>query len=74
MIDYSPLFERLDNKRMKLSYFREKGLNSRTQARINKGEPVSLATIELLCKELDAPIEGIVRIVEDNQSNTNAEK
>lgn len=63
MIDYSPLFKCLDEKGIALSFFREKGLNSRTQARISKGQAVSLSTIEFLCKELDVPIECVVRII-----------
>ncbi|ARC72402.1 XRE family transcriptional regulator [Bacillus licheniformis] len=65
MIDYSPLFKCLNEKEIALSHFREKGLNSKTQARINKGQAVSLSTIEFLCKELDVPIECVVRIIRD---------
>ncbi|NRG33916.1 helix-turn-helix domain-containing protein [Niallia circulans] len=63
MINYAPLHKTLKEQGKVLSDFRESiGLNSRTQAIINKNEPVSLATIAKICQELQVPIEEVVYI------------
>lgn len=67
MISYAPLHETLKEKGYVLSDFRDKFLNSRTQAAINANKSVTLSTIEKLCIELDVPIEKIVKITSDSK-------
>lgn len=59
---YEPLHKTLNERGLKLSWFRDKGLNSKTQARISSNMPVNLETIGLFCKELQVPIEKIIEI------------
>ncbi len=65
MIDYSPLFELLEERGMKLSHFRGENFNSKTQRRLSNNESVNLRTIEFLCLKLNVPIEKVVRISPD---------
>ncbi|PEF71684.1 helix-turn-helix domain-containing protein [Bacillus cereus] len=62
MIDYSPLHETLNEKKMVISDLRGTILNARTIANINKGMSVNLNTIEEICLYLDVPIEKVVKI------------
>jgi DNA-binding Xre family transcriptional regulator len=62
MISYEPLFKTLEKKKMVISDMRDLILNSRTIAKINRGEPVSLSTIEKICLYLDVRIEEVVEI------------
>ena len=62
MISYDPLFSTLRNKNMVISDLRGNVLNSRTIAKINRGESVNLSTIERICLYLDVRIEEVVEI------------
>lgn len=62
MISYEPLFRTLRNKNMVISDLRGDILNSRTIAKINRGESVNLSTIERVCLYLDVRIEEVVEI------------
>jgi DNA-binding Xre family transcriptional regulator len=62
MISYKPLFKTLEKKKMVISDMRDIILNSRTIAKINRGEPVNLSTIEKICLHLDVKIEEVVEI------------
>jgi DNA-binding Xre family transcriptional regulator len=62
MISYEPLFKTLEKKKMVISDMRDVILNSRTIAKIYRGEPVNLSTIEKVCLHLDVKIEEVVEI------------
>jgi DNA-binding Xre family transcriptional regulator len=62
MISYEPLFRTLRDKNMVISDLRGNILNSRTIAKINRGESVNLSTIERICLYLDVRIEEVVEI------------
>ena len=63
MISYDPLHKTLEERGLTINEMRKnKLLNSRTIARINKGQSVNLSTIEKICVFLDVPIEKVVRI------------
>lgn len=64
MINYSPFYMTLIKK--KISQYRlinKYLISSSTLNRIKKNEPVSLATIDELCKILKCDIKDIVKIV-----------
>ena len=63
MISYEPLHATLRQQGATLNDMRHAGiLNSRTIAKIYRGEPVSLKTIADICRYLDCPIESVVAI------------
>lgn len=62
MISYEPLFQTLKNRNMVISDLRDTVLQSKTIARINKNQSVTLTTIEKICKELNVSIEKVVRV------------
>ena len=61
MIDYSPLFETLKNKGMKLSDLYSI-LDEGTVSKFKKNKSMRLETIAKLCSFLDVPIEKVVKI------------
>lgn len=67
MIDFSPLYETLEDKGLKMKDLRGTLLAPDTLAKINKAHLTSnakvyLGTIEKICVYLDVPIEKVVRI------------
>lgn len=63
MIDYTPLKQSLANKGLTMNDMRKNNvLNSRTIAKINRNESVTLATIEKICLFIDEPIENVVKV------------
>jgi DNA-binding Xre family transcriptional regulator len=63
MISYEPLNQTLKERNMVISDLRGDILNSRTIAKINRGESVNLSTIEKICLYLNVPIEKVVEIL-----------
>jgi DNA-binding Xre family transcriptional regulator len=63
MISYEPLNQTLKERNMVISDLRGDILNSRTIAKINRGESVNLSTIEKICLHLNVPIEKVVEIL-----------
>lgn len=63
MINYDPLFQTLERKGWKLiDLERRCEFSSRTTRKFRKNESVTLTTIARICKELEVPIEEVVRI------------
>lgn len=61
MLNYNPLKKTLKEQGRVLSELREEiGLNPKTQAIINRNEPVNLATIYKICNYLNVPIEKVI--------------
>lgn len=72
MLSFDPLRKTLKEKGIVLSDLREEiGLNSRTQANINKDEFVSLKTVASICVYLNVPIEKVVEIKHNTADNKN---
>lgn len=75
MLNYSPLKKTLKEKGIVLSDLREEiGLNPKTQAIINRNEPVNLATIYKICKYLNVPIEKVIEFDLTSVDNKNENK
>lgn len=62
MISYEPLFKTLKEKEMVISDLRDIILNSRTIAKINRGESINLSTVEKICVHLNVRIEEVILI------------
>ena len=61
MISYEPLFKTLEEKNLKPSVLRSKGIiDGKTIAKMRRGESVRLSTIVRICEFLDVPIEKVV--------------
>lgn len=70
MISYKPLFDTLRTKGLYINVFRENKLvHPRNISKINKGEPVNLEVITVICLTLQVPIEKVVEI-KYNQNNS----
>ncbi|ETB71305.1 helix-turn-helix transcriptional regulator [Bacillus paralicheniformis] len=70
MVDFSPLFDTLREKGMKLSDLRQV-ISSRTQASIKenhlqKNLKMYIGTLEKICLFLEVPVEKVIKIVPDN--------
>jgi len=70
MIDFSPLFETLDDKGMNMSDLRGVVASPATLTNIKKGHKTTglkiyLSTIENICIYLDVPIEKVVKITKE---------
>ena len=62
MISYEPLFQTLKTRNMVISDLRDTVLQSKTIAKINKNQSVTLTTIEKICKELNVSIDKVVDV------------
>ncbi|KND05343.1 helix-turn-helix domain-containing protein [Bacillus paralicheniformis] len=70
MVDFSPLFDTLREKGMKLSDLRQV-ISSRTQASIKENHlqnnlKMYIGTLEKICLFLEVPVEKVIKIVPDN--------
>jgi len=69
-LNYSGLMKILDERRITLTQIsKDLGISSATRAKFNKGEYVSLQTIESICKYLGVPINDVISI-EVEKSNS----
>ena len=65
---YKPLWIMLINKDMKRTdLLKTAGINSTALAKMGKNLPVTMDTLEKICRSLDCRIEDIVEYVPDNQ-------
>lgn len=63
MISYRPLLDFFyHNGIRKTELNTDLGINPRTIAKLEKGEHISLSTIEAICLHYNLPIEQVVRI------------
>ncbi|MFE7820546.1 helix-turn-helix domain-containing protein [Priestia megaterium] len=68
MISYEPFKETLKEKNIKISHLRtDKGgfLTTDVIRRINKGMNIDIVNIEKICRELDVPIEKVIKFVKE---------
>ena len=64
MISYKPLWEKLYDNKMTGTELREKAnITTKTLARINKNEYISMKSIENICKALKCRIEDVIKII-----------
>ncbi|MBQ7864192.1 MAG: helix-turn-helix transcriptional regulator [Lachnospiraceae bacterium] len=64
-ISYNNLWKTLIDKGMNKTELREKAqISSSTMAKMTNGEPVTLSTIEKICKELKCDIQDVVEIIQ----------
>lgn len=63
MISYKPLLDYFyENEIKKTDLNKELNISTKTIAKLDKGEYISLATIEAICLHYGLPIEQVVRI------------
>ncbi len=69
MISFDPLFDFMHfNKLLMKDLQSDLKLSARTTAKFKKGESVSLATIEKICLYYDIPVEDVVKILPESES------
>lgn len=72
MIDYTPLWELMKDRNIShYALIYKYNFSNTTLARIRKGQHISTATIEQLCKILHCRVEDIVRFIEDDIQTNN---
>ena len=65
MITYKPLYRLMQDRQMKWEDLREAlGFSSATSAKLHRGEPVSLGTIDRLCAYFQCAVEDVIRYEE----------
>lgn len=61
MFSFSPLWKLLVDKKMSQTKLREEtGFSTRTLAKMNKNEYVSMETLDKICNKLDCKIEDVI--------------
>ncbi|MEW4281727.1 helix-turn-helix domain-containing protein [Priestia megaterium] len=68
MISFEPLKQTLKEKDMKISHLRsDRGgfISSATVAKINKNENIEISVLDDICRELDIPIEKVIKFVKE---------
>ncbi len=69
-VSYNGLWEKLKEKKMlKKDLAAELNISSATMAKMGKGEPVTLSTIEKICELLKCNIEDVVKFTHDEEEN-----
>ncbi len=64
MISYNRLWKTLIDKHMNKTELRDRiGISNATLAKMGKNEPVNLAIIEKICKELNCRGEDVIEII-----------
>lgn len=79
MIDFSPLYETLKEKGLKMKDLRNTVVSPDTLANINKAHlssdpKIYLGTIEKICLHLDVPIEKVVQITQNTDTMVSDKK
>ena len=63
MVDYTPLYKTLIDKKITKTKLREEiGFSSATLAKISKNEYISLRIIDSICKYLECEIQDVIKI------------
>lgn len=69
MIDYSPFWETLKKKNItQYALIYKNNIPNGTLYRMRKGEHISTATIDSLCKILDCRVEDIIKYYPDQET------
>lgn len=72
MIDYSPLWQTMREKRISQYQLLQRGIDNKTLDALKKGKNITLLTLEKLCVILDCTPNDAVRFTQNVQKN-NAE-
>ena len=64
-IDYEPLFDLLERKRITWYQLEKKGLDNSTVQRVREHKPMTTTTLAKLCKLLDCQPGDIIRYVKE---------
>ncbi len=60
MIDYSPLWQTMDNKQITQYYLLQNGIDNKTLDSLKKNKNITLLTLEKLCNLIDCTPNDIV--------------
>lgn len=63
MLDYAPLWETMEKKRISQYRLIKSGIDNKTLDAIKKGNNITLLTVEKLCMILDCTPNDIVRFI-----------
>ncbi len=61
IIDYTPLWNTMEEKGISQYYLLQSGIDNKTLDRIKKGKNITLLTLEKLCKILNCTPNDIIR-------------
>lgn len=68
-ISYDNLWKALIDKKLKRTDLKEmSGISSNVLAKLGKGEPVSMESLEKICSALNCGIEDVVTIILDDKT------
>jgi DNA-binding Xre family transcriptional regulator len=65
MIDYSPLWQTMDNKQITQYYLLQNGIDNKTLDSLKKNKNITLLTLEKLCNLIDCTPNDIVLFIEE---------
>jgi DNA-binding Xre family transcriptional regulator len=65
MIDYSPLWQTMDNKQITQYYLLQNGIDNKTLDSLKKNKNITLLTLEKLCNLIDCTPNDIVLFIKE---------
>ncbi|MBQ2431764.1 MAG: helix-turn-helix transcriptional regulator [Peptococcaceae bacterium] len=65
MIDYSPLWQTMDDKQITQYYLLQNGIDNKTLDSLKKNKNITLLTLEKLCNLIDCTPNDIVLFIEE---------
>ena len=65
MIDYSPLWQTMDNKQITQYYLLQNGIDNKTLDSLKKNKNITLLTLEKLCNLIDCTPTDIVLFIKE---------
>lgn len=69
MIDYSPLWRTMKEKKISQYYLLKHGIDNKTLDSLKKSKNITLLTVEKLCKILSCTPADIFRFVDDDNND-----
>ena len=65
MIDYSPLWQTMDNKQITQYYLLQNGIDNKTLDSLKKNKNITLLTLEKLCNLINCTPNDIVLFIKE---------
>lgn len=65
MLDYSPLWETMERKKISQYCLLKAGIDNKTLDSLKKGKNITLLTMERICMALDCTPNEVVRFIPD---------
>ncbi|MBQ2021154.1 MAG: helix-turn-helix transcriptional regulator [Peptococcaceae bacterium] len=65
MIDYSPLWQTMDDKQITQYYLLQNGIDNKTLDSLKKNKNITLLTLEKLCNLIDCTPNDIVLFIKE---------